>query len=371
MRKSKILYDFGISQDDPGTELRALKLSPGDRVLCIASGGEVPLELLAKSDESIEIDAVDISDPQLYLANLKFQAAVGLEGLDAARFLGYLPAEPTKRRNWFDQISRNLPTKEVRFWMENPVIFKKGPIHYGRYETYIARFAPVGRWLLGGDRKLKGLFECGGIEEQKAYFDEALRTRPLMILFKLMFHRRLYRNRGVSEQGLIHMTEENTGIRFFRKFRGFCTHTPARKNWYLQFMLFHRVIFEEALPVFLQERGQKKLRREQNRLTFFKKTYLQMVEESPEGRYNKFVFSNISDWLPEHEMMHLMNRIAGKSGKEAAGLIRFIHSPGINLQDLNENIKLDSENGEQLLKEDRFPFYQLIPFKVGGLNCGK
>lgn len=86
MRIPEILYDFCISQDDPATELRALNLSLGDRVLCVASAGEVPLELLVNSDESIKIDAVDISGPQLYLSNLKFKAAMALKGTEAARF---------------------------------------------------------------------------------------------------------------------------------------------------------------------------------------------------------------------------------------------------------------------------------------------
>jgi S-adenosylmethionine:diacylglycerol 3-amino-3-carboxypropyl transferase len=59
--KRKYIYDFGVSQDDPQSELKTLELTQGDRVLCIASAGEVPLELLANSDQSITIDAVDIA----------------------------------------------------------------------------------------------------------------------------------------------------------------------------------------------------------------------------------------------------------------------------------------------------------------------
>ncbi|WP_372634786.1 DUF3419 family protein [Fodinibius sp.] len=361
MRISNFLYDFGIAQDDPATELKALNLKPGDRVLCVASAGEVPLELLVNSEESIEIDAADISEQQLYLSNLKLQAAVELKSGDAARFLGYQRADPLSRKQWFDEIKVSLGKEEILFWMNNPVIFEKGPIQYGRYETYIARFAPFGRWLMGGSQKIMGLFDCTEIDQQKVYFDEVLKTGLLKILFKLIFHRRLYRNRGISDQGLMHMGDQNVGVRFFQKFRGFCTNTLARNNWYLQFMLFNRVMFEEALPGYLQPHTQKKLKAEHHRLKFIKKSYTDCVEEFPVGYYSKFAFSNISDWLTASEMMYLMDVIAGRAGPNAVGLIRYIYSSGLTPEALHERVQLDSVTGEQLLLEDRFPFYNLLP----------
>ncbi len=366
MRTHKFLYDFGISQDDPATELKTLHLSKDDRVLCVASGGEIPLELLVNSEESVKIDAVDISELQLYLSNLKLKATMELEGTEAAGFLGYLPADQPDRRYWFDRIKRLLPEEEVQFWTENDRIFEKGPIQYGRYETYIAHFAPIGRWLLGGREKVMGMFDCTNVEQQTAYFDDELKTRRLKVLFKVMFNRRLYSNRGVSEHGLLHMDKRQTGVRFFHKFREFCTNTPARENWYLQFMLFNRVLFEDALPDYLQTKGRQRVIAESSRLRFIKQTYTDRLKESPPGYYNKFAFSNISDWLTGNDIMYLMDLVARKAGLNANGLIRYIHSSGINPQALNKRIKLDPDIGERLLQVDRFPFYNLIPFKITG-----
>src|SRR6056297_2249335 len=103
------IYDFGISQDDAASELMALNLSVGDRVLCVASAGEIPLEFLVNSDETIEIDAVDISEKQLYLSNLKLQAAIELEATDAAKFLGYIQVDQLKRKQLFNRIKNSLP----------------------------------------------------------------------------------------------------------------------------------------------------------------------------------------------------------------------------------------------------------------------
>jgi len=316
------------------------------------------------SDETIEIDAVDISEKQLYLSNLKLQAAIELEATDAAKFLGYIQVDQLKSKQLFNRIKNSLPEKELLFWINNKKIFDKGPIHYGRYETYISHFAPVGRFLLGGRKNLMGLFDCRDTVQQKEYFDEFLKTRLLRILFKMMFHQRLYKNRGISEKGLIHIGEENVGTRFFNNFRSFCTNTPSRKNWYLQFMLFNQVLFEDALPEYLHVMEVGKLKESSRRLKFIKMSFTDIIEQSPSGHYNKFALSNISDWLTAKEVMLLIDLIARSSGPNAAGLIRYIHSSGIKPKEIHERIKLNPEFDLKLMQEDRFPFYNLVSFRI-------
>jgi S-adenosylmethionine-diacylglycerol 3-amino-3-carboxypropyl transferase len=364
MLGKKFIYDFGVAQDDPRSELSALDLAAGDRVLCIASAGEVPLDLLVNSDASIPIDAVDIDYRQLYLSNLKLRAAQTLKDWDAARFLGFLPADMKSRIKWFELLEPSLPENESLFWKENFEIFKRGPIHLGRYETYIARFAPIGRRMLGGRKKLQGLFECDGIAQQKSYFDEKLRSGLLKKLFRLIFHPKIYKNRGISEQGLQHMGTENIGNTFYTKFRDFCTATPVRENWILQLVLFDRVIFKEALPSYLSQNGRERLKEEDARLNFIEQSYTEILEQTETAYYNKFALSNVSDWLSVEEFTRLLHIVAEKSGKNAAGLIRYIYTAEVEDPDLKEKLGFNPVLGEKLLKQDRFPFYKLIPFSL-------
>lgn len=363
MLNNNFLYDFGLAQDDPQTELRALEPTSGDRILCIASAGEIPLEMLVQCEPGISIDAVDISEPQLFLSNLKLKAALHLDNWNAARFLGYIPADMGERIRWFESFLSTLPENETIFWKKNAEIFRKGPIHLGRYETHIARFAPLGRWLLGGEGKLLGLFDCQSISEQQDYFDEELRTGLLKSLFRLMFHPRIYKKRGISEQGLQHMGEENIGNTFYDKFRDFCTATPVRENWILQFVLFDEVIIKDALPFYLHPEGKAQLMEHSSRLRFVEKSYTKIIEESDAGYYNKFALSNVSDWLSETAFTELLQLIADKAGENTRGLIRYIHSAGVSDPELKEYLGFDLKWGKKLLRQDRFPFYNLIPFE--------
>jgi S-adenosylmethionine:diacylglycerol 3-amino-3-carboxypropyl transferase len=220
--------------------------------------------------------------------------------------------------------------------------------------------------LLGGKQKILGLFECENIQEQKTYFDTQLRSGLLKNLFKLMFHRRLYKGQGVAEQGLIHMSEHNIGITFYNKFRDFCTSTPVPENWMLQLVLFGHVLYEGALPTYLLPEGRKRLSDESDRLNFIEQSYTQILQNSEAGTYNKFALSNVSDWLSDEDFAELMYLIGSKSGSGARGLIRYIHSPGYIPEDLQDVVQLNPEWGEQLLEQDRFPFYNLIPFQING-----
>lgn len=362
MFSREYIYDFGVSQDDAKSELTTLDLKENDRVLCIASAGEVPLELLVNSHESVIIDASDISVSQLHLSRLKLKAAILLESEQADRFLGYMPAEPTERVTWFQKIEPKLSETEVNFWGEHKSILRHGPINLGKYETYMRRFSPLGRFLLGGRKKLTGLFEANSIIEQKTYFDEVLRAGLLKNLFNIMFHPKLYKKRGISEQGLIHWKDQHLGLRFYEQFRNFCTNTPVRKNWMLQFVLFNRVFFEESLPDYLQPWGKIRLRKESERLRFTEQSMTDCMKTSDSGFYNKFALSNVSDWLSAEDFTELLQLIAQKSGPHSRGLIRYIHSAHVTDPKLPQVLGFDTEAGQILLTKDRFPFYQLIPF---------
>lgn len=356
------LYDFGVSQDDTGSELRALDLKANDRVLCIASAGEIPLELLVNSPKSVRIDASDIAVSQLHLTRLKLQAAIHLNRSEAARFLGFMPAEASERKAWFKRIEPGLTETEVTFWDSHRSIFKYGPVNLGKYETYMRRFSPLGRLLLGGRKKLNGLFETTTIEQQKTYFDEKLRTGLLKNLFNIMFHPRLYKQRGISEQGLIHWKDQKLGLKFYEQFRDFCTNTPVKKNWMLQFVLFNRVLFEDSLPDYLQPENRSRLKNESERLRFTELSVTECVRISETGFYNKFALSNVSDWLTAEDFTELLQLIAFKAGTDSRGLIRYIHSAEVKDPGLPDRLGFDPAVGQILLNHDRFPFYRLIPF---------
>jgi S-adenosylmethionine:diacylglycerol 3-amino-3-carboxypropyl transferase len=357
----KFLYNFGISQDDPETERKALGLKKGDRLLCIASAGEVPLDLL--STTRAKVHAVDISTPQLYLSKLKLAAALHLDPPDAIRFIGYKPATAAFRYRMFDQIKARLESSERAFWKANPIAFESGPVHCGRFEQYISNFNKIALLILNRS-KMKSLIELDDIKQQKQYFDNCINTGRLKIIFRLAFHPRIYKKRGMDEQGLTHRGERNIAEFFFNRFRDFCTSTPARENHLLQLTFFNRVIFDDALPAYLREEGITQLRDGVKRLVFYHGDIMNHIRNSNRGQYNKFALSNLGDWLTRQDMNHLFKMILEKTGEDGRILLRYIHYAHPIPDEFKEKLPEEDELGRELESIDRYPFYSLRPIRI-------
>ena len=361
--KKKFLYNFGMSQDDARTERKALELEPGDRLICLASAGEVPLNLLATSD--VQIDAVDISLPQIRLARLKLAAALHLEPREAVRFIGYRKSSAEERMRFFQQLSRHLETSDKTFWEQNPVVFEKGPVHAARFERYISRLSWIGLAILNR-RKITRLFEFDDVAAQRQYFDRNIHYRKLKWIFSVAFHPKIYKNRGMDTAALRHSNESDMASFFFNRFRNFCTATLARENYFFQFTFFNRILFDEALPDYLKEEGNRLLRKRANRLAFYNESITSRIKKSPEGRYNKFALSNVGDWLSQEEYIDLLQTIGQRAAKPGRALLRYIHFAYAIPGDLADTLRIDQSLGAQLEVSDRYPFYSLVPMRILG-----
>jgi S-adenosylmethionine:diacylglycerol 3-amino-3-carboxypropyl transferase len=351
-----------LSKDDPAIELHALDLKPDDRLLCIASAGELPLSILAKGP--LLIDAVDISLAQLQLSKLKLAAVLALDIEEAARFLGYISCDKEQRLRQFGMVREYLSESERNFWEDHLFVFTKGPIHYGRYEQYFARFRRLALFLLGGHEKLYGLFECESREAQEEYFDKFLESGLLEKLFKIMFHPTLYKRRGISEQGLIHEGQGDIARVFFKQFRNFCTQTLARENYLLQFLFLGNVIYYEALPGFLQESSMIVIRLRHNNIHYHHLSYSDVIRVSPEGTYNKFALSNVGDWLDKNAFSDLLQLIAEKADSNSKALLRYVYNVHPIPEELDQTIIANPSQGEELRRKDHFPFYNLMPMDI-------
>ncbi len=354
-------YNFGISQDDAATEARALELASGDRLLCIASAGEVPLNLLAQAD--LDIDAVDISLPQLHLAQLKLACALHLAPQDAALFIGYTPGTARRREQLFEQLTNHLPPQQVAFWKARRDIFKRGPVHKARFEQYIARYNGIALWLLNR-KKLMRLFECDGPDQQREFFDAHLRTPLLRQIFNIAFHPWVYKDRGVDADGLRHSGTRNIAAFFFSKFRDFCTATPARCNGYLQLTFFDRILFQEAMPEYLREEGNALLRKRHSQLAFHHTSIATHLKSCSRGVYNRFALSNLGDWVSRGEYEGLLERIHAHTTGESTALARYIHVNHPVPKTLARAITVASESVAALEASDRYPFYSLVPMHL-------
>lgn len=352
----KYLYDFGISQDDPNVEGNVLGLD-NSNLLCLASGGEVPLSLLANFETKIK--AVDISVNQIFLCKLKLAAVLNLEPAEAAVFLGFKKDIKKDWEKYYNKLITALSDEEVDFWNKYKLKILHGPIKYSRFERYLSSFCKIVTPILG-KKKLRQLFELESIEAQKSYFDRYLNKRIIFWIFKIAFSPRIYKNRGLAQQALIHQKGNEMASMFYERFRDFFTATPARSNFYLQFYFMGDVLFDEGLPDYLKPGGFKNLRKRKNNLVLEVKSIQNEIAGSAQLHYENYALSNISDWLSVDEMNDLLINISRKSQVKFRILFRYIHKNPVNEKIVNMGFNFNPSLKESVRSIDRFPFYSLI-----------
>jgi len=359
-------YGFGLSQEDERTDAAALQLRAGDRVVCIASAGEMPLSLLALG--AGEVVAVDSNPHQLHLVALKLAAIRALPVEEALRFLGFLPARGRERRRAFERVAPLLPDDAARFWAARGGDVAAGAIWRGGYERYVRLLRLLAGPILGR-RHVEALFEGGGLEAQRERFERGLGRGAIQALFRIAFHPRVYARRGMDPRSLAQRRSSGSlGAHWFGRFRTFCTGTPARANPFLQLTLLGRLVDSAAAPTCFTEAGAAAVRARHERLRLRRGDVLEVLRGEPAGRFDAAQLSNLADWLPPERFDALLREVARVVHRGRA-VWRALHVDRAVPPDLAGVVRADEALGAQLLGTDRFPFYRVVPVSIGAARA--
>ncbi len=358
-------YNFGMSQEDERSEAAALALNAEDRVLSVASAGDMPLSLVALGAKRVE--AVDVHPGQLHLCHLKAAAVAHLEREDALKLIGFLPAGAKHRERLWSELLPHLPPDAPMFWAAHAGAIRKGVIWAGRYERYVGTVVKLVLPLFGR-RKVRRLFACTSLEEQRELFDRQIDGRVLRTVFRVAFHPRLYAKRGMDPTGLGQRESgRSLGDQFFEQFRWLCTATRADRNHLLQMTLLGRVISADAVPAYLSETGFARTRERLSRLAFHHQDLVEYVEQAPEGAFHKAHLSNVVDWLPADAFARLLAGLVERRDREGRPLHvvwRFLHADRQPPEALRHRFRIQRDLGRELQQADRFPFYGIVPAEV-------
>lgn len=354
------LYDFGIAQEDPLTELHVLDIQPGDHVLCVASGGEIPLSLLCLQPD-IKITAVDISPNQLTLCRLKLKAALALPAPLNGAFLGFSPCEAKERHQiYINSIRPELSEQDQRFWDTNLLSIENGVINAGRFEGYIKTIRKILTFIIGKKNILE-LIACEEAGKQQALYDRQIGGRKaLEYLFHIAFHPALYKKRGIRKEGLQH-APTNTGEIFLSKFRDFCTATPANRNYFLQYMLNGACTSAHALPEYCHSHFQPVLRGNIQNITFIHSSLQEVVKSNLPGTFTKIHLSNVGDWMSEKGFIDFATILHDTFSTETIACYRYLQK-----NHLHDNALLNKWFAVTQVKTDttdRFPFYTTLSLR--------
>ncbi len=355
------LFRYGFALENDRLDGRALDL-PGGAFLSIASGGEVPLGLLAQGAD--EVTALDISPEQLHLVHLKLATVVSLLREDAISFLGYLPAEASQRLSWYRTVRSALDSESLAFWDSQQVFVKRGAIHGARLGRYMRHIGWVIRTFVAAGTR--ALFECRTLAEQEEVFRRYFETSWLRRAFQVVFHPTLFTAFGTDPQSLTHRErQESFGEYCFGVMRVGMTGTPIRQNHVMQLLLLGRVISPDSVPVFLSEEGFPEVRTRAGGLETIRADITAFLGgETVPGPFDGFDLSNLPDWLSQSEFERVLRGVVRASKKKARLLTRQMHVRRAIPEDLQGTILVDDDLGRELRKDEMLPIWDLIPASV-------
>lgn len=357
------LYNFGLSQEDARTEAAALKLSSNDRVISIASAGEMPLSLAAMG---ARVTAVDIDPAQIALTALKLAAVRTLPREQAIGFLGYQPIAAAQRLEVYPQVCEALQPRDQAFW-DQPMAqqaLAKGAIWAGRFERYIGLLTRLVVPLLGR-RNIEGLFECTTLAQQQEWFDRRIGRPLLRWVFRVAFSPRVFSGRGMDPRSLAHrQTQESLGDQYYGWFRSFCTANLARENHLLQLTLLGRVLDSTAVPEYLSPEGYAALRARPEAVQLHWGDIIEYLEQLAPASFDKAHLSNICDWMEQTQFDQTMRLLASKAAPGARIVWRFLHVDRVLPTDMASQIVQERELGQILRAQDRYPFYSVVPAHI-------
>ncbi len=355
------LFGFGFALENSRLDGRALDL-PGGALLSIASGGEVPLGLLAQGAD--EVTALDVSLGQLHLVRLKLAAVESLAREDAISFLGFLPAEPSRRMKWYRAVRPALDGETRTFWDSQRSVLQRGAIHGGRLGRYVRPIAWVIRTL--HNTGMRALFECQTLTEQEEVFSRHFDTPWLRRAFQVAFHPTLISTFGVDPRGLTHRDRQTSfGTYCFGVAKMSATSTPIRQNHILQMLALGRVLSADAVPFFLSEEGFPVLRARARCLRTVNADLISFLDGgTAPGPFDGFHLSNIADWFSQTEFETMLRGLVRASKKKARILSRQISHRRSIPEDLRDTVVVDDDLGRELRRDDMLPMWDMIPASV-------
>ncbi len=322
--------NYSLANEDTWIEYSLLEKNT-ERVLTVAGSGARCMPLLARNPKYL--DLVDLSEPQLFLAELRFQSARSLSYDEWLFFMGYrgaLPGNPmlvVSRLELFNKV-KGLNPETQKYWSDRSDAWDEtGFILLGKWESHFQKIGFLFRNILQCD--FEPIFTAQNLEEQKKLYEKEwpkLRWNSFLkiVASEFVFDRFLYKGHfsGKSDR----KTEEKSVSQFIHdEFKRLFTTQLVRKNYFIQTLFLGRIRFEEGLPLEAQRDVFDAVKASKTEVHYIKGS---MLEPMAQNAYNFVSLSDTISYLPEELANPLLQRMHSDTPKGCVMVIRsFLRAP--------------------------------------------
>ena len=333
--------------EDPAVLLAALEVVPGERVLSICSAGDNAFALAAAG---ARVTAIDLSAPQLAMAELKLTAAVHLD-LDRYRsFLGL--DEMGQRVHLYHGLRAHLSERARSWWDAHEAEIRIGLLGCGRFERYLKAFRTRALPLVHGRRTVDALLQPKTLEAQREFFEKRWDTWRWRALFRVFFSRFLMVRAGRSRAQFAHV-DGPVSVAFLGRAQHVLTDIPIASNPFVQWMMSGTYADLEHAHPYLSAAGHQALREAADRIEFVHTDLVSHLSAQGPGTYQAHNLSNVPEYLSEAEHSALLEAIIGASSPGARLAYWNLLVPRSRPDSLADRLEPHPAKAAALLRGDR------------------
>jgi len=329
---------------------RALKISPQTRVLSIASGGCNSLDLALAGAK--EVVAVDLSQPQLAVTELKMAGAV----LDYPDYLVLLGLREGDAWSLYQKLRSELSEPARDFLDASEERFQTGLLSSGKFETYFQTFRARVLPLVHSQKRIRALLDLETLEAQQDFFETTWNTWRWRSLFRVFFSQfvmaRLGRSKAHFEQ-----VEGRVAERLLGRTEHVLTQLKVKDNPFLQWILTGRFLDLNNSHTYLSEQGHRDLMTARERVRLVHGSLVDVLSDSDGERFDAFNLSNIGEYLDESTWLALYGELLEGANPSARLAYWNLFVPRRCPETLQTMVRPISELSDELIQEDRAFFY--------------
>lgn len=302
--------DLNYTLANEDTEIEYGLLSKNvERVFSIAGSGARCLPLISKNPK--EIDVVDMSESQLFLVELRFQAMKALTYGEYLFFMGYRGAvqgaRPSPHRaDLFSKIE--LSEKARAYWQERITGWENtGFIRLGKWESHFQKLGMLFRDVLRCD--FSKVFAANSLEEQKELYQKAwphLRWNSFIRVAasEYVFNKYLYKGHFSGRDG---KTEERSSSQFIMdEFKRVFMTQLVRQNYFMQTLFLGKIQYEEGLPLEAHLNVFEAVKKSQTKVNY---VLGNLVELLPRHAYSFISLSDTISYLEDQDANDLLQKL--------------------------------------------------------------
>jgi S-adenosylmethionine-diacylglycerol 3-amino-3-carboxypropyl transferase len=344
---SKLIFTH--NWEDPSIDERVLKISKGDTVFTITSGGCNTLGFLRFNPSAIY--CVDINPAQNYLMELKKAAMHELDYKTFTEFLGL--QECRNRIEIYDRLKLRLSREAVSFWNKHTHVIRKGLIMNGRYERFVKIAGAMLRILQGGKRT-RSFFELESLADQQAFYNNKWDNKKWRWIFETMLNKKRLAKRGLVSD-YFHFDDGSSSFSesFYRRAGHVMKDLPARDNYFLALYLTGKYLNDLAIPEYLKEKNFQLIKANTDRVVPVSQDSKYWLEKQADHVFDAFALSNICELMDDTDTHKLFAEVIRTAKPGARVIFRNLMIPREVPEDLRKVIVKDEELSKSIQYDDR------------------